>query len=74
MTDTHIQLRNGPYVSMKAVLLAIKLEREGHVLAVEGDALRVSHGSALSTEDRALIRALRWHLMTIATYQATEEP
>jgi hypothetical protein len=67
-----ITLKNGLIVNAEAVLLGLRLEIAGHVLTATDGELRVSNGAALTTEDRALIRTYRWHLLEIVggTYDA----
>ena len=63
------ELRGGLLVDDDAIRLAVRLEDAGHVLSVKDGALLVSRGASLSTEDRAAIRAMRWHLLAIAAYE-----
>lgn len=67
-----IELIGGLTVSRAALELALSLESRGHVMTAKDGDLRVSNGSALTVEDRAAIRAQRWHLLAIAGYVAPE--
>lgn len=59
-------------VTRAALDLALALEFRGHVLTAKDGDLRVTNGATLTTEDRAAIRAQRWHLMALAAYRAPE--
>ncbi len=67
-----VEFRGGLVVREDAVQLYLSLEHRGHVLTVQDDKLHVSNGSALTTEDRALITALKGHLIALAHYRAPE--
>lgn len=65
-----VELRAGPIVRADALQLALSLEARGHGLTVKDGALHVTHGSALTAEDRATIGACKAHLLAIVAYQA----
>lgn len=68
-----IQLREGPLVREDALLLALRLEHDGHEMRVGADGkLRVTNAAALSEETRAQIGALRFHLMALIAYDPPE--
>lgn len=66
------ELRGGLLVRTDAILLALALEAKGHALTAKDGALLVSHGSALSAEDRASIQQLKRHLLAVAGYEPPE--
>ncbi len=63
-----IELRNGPFVSEEALVLALDLERDGHAIATADGKLTVSNGSTLTAAQREQITAQRRHLMALAAY------
>lgn len=67
-----ISLRGGLLVSADAIALAVSLEMRGHVISKRDDALLVTNGAALTTEDRVQIKALKRHLLAIVGYQAPQ--
>lgn len=64
-----IPLRAGPIITLAALRLALALEDAGHALSVVDGTLRVTNGSTLTAEERAAIKAQRFHLMAIAAYR-----
>lgn len=71
MTET-VTLAGNLTVARAALDLAVDLEFRGHVLTAHDGDLRVTNGKALTPEDRAAIRAQRWHLLALAAYVAPE--
>jgi hypothetical protein len=67
-----IELKGGLIVRLDAVALAVELEAAGHALTVAEDRLIVSRGRDLSVQQQAQIRALKPHLLAVASYQAPE--
>lgn len=66
------ELKGGLFVDTDAILLAIDLERRGHVLTARDGALLVTEGSRLSAIDRTEIQRLKRHLLAIAAYLADD--
>lgn len=71
MTET-VTLAGNLTVARAALDLALALECRGHVLTAKDGDLRVTNGGKLTAEDRAAIRAQRWHLLALAAYVAPE--
>lgn len=67
---SHSELRGGLCVADDAIRFAVDLERRGHVLKVDGAALKISDGARLTEAERAAVTRWRWHLLAIAAYQA----
>lgn len=67
-----VTLRGNLTVARAALDLALALEFRGHALTEKDGELRVTNGTALTVEDRAAIRAQRWHLLALAAYVAPE--
>ncbi len=69
---TFTELRGGLLVRSDALLLALRLESDNHVLTAKDGQLLVSNGSSLTADDRAQIKQLKNHLMALAGYEAPE--
>ena len=64
-----IALKNGPVLPDAAIMLALDLERDGFLLTVSGDTLRLSGGTQpLTTNQRESITQWKLHLIEIAKY------
>lgn len=71
---TTIELRGGLLITERALLLALRLEDAGHTLTAKDGVLLVGNGSTLTAEERAAIKAQRFHLLAIAGYVPPETP
>ncbi len=75
---TKIQLRDGPALSQDAVLFALALERDGHMLSVQQEMfsdkfrLMVSNQSTLTQDQWDGIKRHRAEILALLTYDAPE--
>lgn len=70
---TFLQFRDGPLLSEEAVLLALDLEKRGHVMTVRGDLLEgaklnFTQTAKLTAADREAIARVRQHLLALVGY------
>lgn len=67
-----IELRGGLIVDDRAVVLAVDLERRGHVIGAKSGILTVTNGTKLAPADVEQIKRFKNHLLAIAAYEPPE--
>lgn len=71
----YVELKGGLTVPIKALELALALERRGFRLRVEKDDLKVGSGrGTLTDEDRENLKTYRAHIIAIVAYKAPGTP
>ena len=67
-TRTTVELRGGVVVSLDALNVLWDLEARGFAFVVDGERLRVTPGSRLTSDDTAAIRQHRDELLLLVRY------
>jgi hypothetical protein len=73
MTDCrHVTLRHGLSIPVRAVELALDLERRGCHLELDGPDILLGPRSLITDEDRTAVKALKPHLVALIGYVDNE--
>ena len=65
-----VELKGGTLTTSEAVVLALRLESEGHALTAKDSKLYVTNKSTLTADDYTAIERQRFQLLAIAGYES----